>query len=282
MEAKKLGIVVGLASAIVLGACAHREDRWSAKVVSDDSVNINVAMREGLAAWKERHFERELRQALDRFEAVASQNPYHVEAHALLARGYYLLAVAHLKEPQDQIDALEKGLIWGRRLIQAFHPKSDPFSEETIAKMSKRTIDVLYWTAQDLYRYSLRVGLSGELRYRPAVRELMSRVEQLDPGYFHGAIFRFWGEVYANENVIAGGSMERSLESLRKSLVLEQKYLGSHLALAEIYAKHTHDQDLYKKELEFILKSDPHALSGLYPEQVIVQRRAKKLLSALN
>ena len=107
---------------------------------------------------------------------------------------------------------------------------------------------------------------------------MIDRVAVLNPNYFFGAVYRYYGVYYALLPEFNEEDLKNSRKNFEKALKKSPDYFSNHFLYAEYYAKKIDDQVLFKKHLHAVLQGNPHHLEGVYPEQILEQRRARKIL----
>lgn len=277
--------------AIFSGCAATRPVGWDWVQPSEPS-NVSKAelgklFTEGKKLWLKRHEKEFLEKSLAKFEVVVEADPYHYKALMLLSRGQFLLAGFHTDNIEEKKLHWSRGCYWGERAlatnieIRRQVTEKGHELEEALSSATRTEVDALYWMAINLGEWSRSSGTATSLKNRSLVKALIKRVEELDPGYYYGAIYRYWGAYYAAAPFFAGGSMDKSLGSFQRSFQVANEYLGSHVAFAESYATRKGDRELFRQELERVLLADVRSLPDVVPEQVLEKKKAEKMLSAI-
>lgn len=285
--ARKLTIVLTVIGLGFTSGCASRQSAWEK---SDQGTALTAAqktqyMNDGKKLWGSRQNKADLENALTKFKAVAESDTNHYEAMVYLARGYYLLADAHLENMDEKKKNWETSVSWGEKamitnpefkkaVVDRKESVTDAVNQLTLAQ-----INALYWSAASLGKWAKNSGIATTLKYKSQIKRMIERVGELNPDYFYGAVYRYWGVYYAVAPGFAGGSMEKSLENFQKSFNVANNYLGTHVLYAENYASKQGDRELFKKELDFVLKAKPESIPELLPEQILEQKKAKRMLA---
>lgn len=273
-----------------LGGCAtSRTAGWEQKaaVGSMSKEDLKKKKTEALALWKKRLDQAELEKSLKVFEEIANQNPGDIESMTYLCRGYYFLADGHLTDNDKKKATWEIGTAWGERALAtnaAFRKKVKDEGkkiEEALDTLTVAEAPAIYWTAVNLGKWARLSGLPTMLGNKNRIRLMIERVEKLQPDYFYGAVPRYWGAYYAVAPSFAGGSLPKSEENFEKSLKMANNYFGTHVLIADTLAPKKGDKDLFKKHLEFVINGKPESLPDIVPEQVVEQRKAKKMLEKM-
>lgn len=283
-----LKILGGALCAVVLASgCASRQTAWekSEAVASLAPAQKTQYLNEAKKLWSTRQNRSDLESALTKFKAVAESDPSDYDTMVYLARGYYLLADAHLEDIEEKKKNWEISVSWGEKAMIT-HPEfksavadRKESVTDSVQFLTKKQIDALYWSAASLGKWAKNSGLTTTLKYKSQIKRMIERVGELNSDYFYGAVYRYWGVYYAVAPGFAGGSMEKSLENFQKSFKVANNYLGTHILYAENYAAKQGDKELFKKELDFVLKSKADIIPELTPEQILEKKKAEKMLA---
>ena len=147
-------------------------------------------------------------------ERLAS-NPKDFESAWKLARACYWLG-GHAPEPERR-KYLERGVEAAR----------------IAAKLEPGRPEGYFWDAANMGTLAESFGLRQGLRYRGAIKQALETVLKLDPAFMNGSADRALGRWYFKVPGLFGGSKERSVEHLRRSLTYNQNSTVSRYFLAE-------------------------------------------------
>jgi prepilin-type processing-associated H-X9-DG protein len=246
--------------------------------------------------WEKRHVEASLAQALPKLEELADKNPGDYNLQIIAARANYTYADGHLflkltEETEKQIKPLltkhyDKAIQYSERAM-SLQPdfkkkvKSGTSIEDALDLLGKDYIDSIYWRYAALARWSRLEGTATLLRNKGKFTKMMKRVEALEPNYFFGAVYRYYG---GSETLSPTGSMAKGKEYFEKAIALENRFFGNHVLYADIWAAKKLDKDLFEKELNFVINNKPEILGRpeWVPEQIIEQEKAKKFLKEID
>ena len=137
------------------------------------------------------------------------------EAAWKLARACYWLG-GHVAR-EDQRRQLERGADAGRRAsaIEPMRPEG------------------YFWMAANMGALAESFGLRQGLRYRGQIKEALETVLRIDPAFQQGSADRALGRWYFKVPRLFGGSNDRSLEHLQRSLSYNPGSTASRFFLAE-------------------------------------------------
>ncbi len=137
------------------------------------------------------------------------------------------------------------------------------------------------WAATNLGVYGKLDGITRSVSSYGEIRRLLGSVEQLEPDYFHGGLWRYYGrlidQVPAGLRMVYGYGLDDALEFYRKALTVESRYLQNHLWLAECLLQKGDRAEAYRI-LMAAVQANPNPIPDLVPENRLFQRKAKELL----
>jgi tetratricopeptide (TPR) repeat protein len=225
-----------------------------------------------------------LKEAIELMEAhLVREKDY--ELTVLLSRSYYFLA-EFAEDNNQRLEVYDKGVKAGEAALQLIPEYTAAFTkmkkeEEAIKMVPKEKIDAVYWTAANLARWAKFTSFTKKISSKARVRYLWDRVTELDPSYFYGGSYRFFGGYFALVPTITGEQDPvKSKENFDKALEIAPEYLDTKVLMAEAYCTHSKikDKDMFRKLLNDVMLADLNAHPAIYPENMIAQKKAKKLL----
>jgi tetratricopeptide (TPR) repeat protein len=200
------------------------------------------------------------REAVKLYENAFAETPQE-EAAVRASKAYYWL-VLHAPE-ESQLETAQKGIDWAKKAIE-LNPKS---------------VGGHFWLGVHYGKFGEAKGVLKSLSLVGPIKDAMQQVIDLNPAYEGGGAFRVLGRLYFRLPRLVGGSFEKSVSFLRRSIEYGPRRLLTHVFLAETYMK----QEQYKQaqqELNFVLKSPLEP--GYEPESQEDKKEAKKLQEELN
>jgi tetratricopeptide (TPR) repeat protein len=139
----------------------------------------------------------------------------------------------------------------------------------------------IYWTATNLggwtalQKTSVRYGNKGD------IEALMKRVHELNPDFFYGAVYRFYGVLKAQTRE-PFGDLDKAKEAFDKAVALEPNCFTNKVMYAATYAIKKKERDLFKTLLDQVVSGNPNALPDIAPENKYEQALAKRLLARID
>lgn len=241
--------------------------------------------------WDNRHEKQDLAQALKGLEELYKQNPGDYDVMLKLCTGNYLMADGHLyleitpqnekakkKEQEEYFDAAVK---WCERAMatnEAFYRAvtgGTPFIQ-AIPLVTKNEIEALYWKYAALAKWSRLKGLMTLLENKATFSAIIDRVEQLDKDFFHAAVLRYRA---AANFASPTGNKKEGHEQFAKAFKIAPNYFGGKVLYVDLALRG--DEEKATKLLNEVINGNPNAIPDIRSEQIIEQRKAKKLLDEI-
>jgi tetratricopeptide (TPR) repeat protein len=135
-----------------------------------------------------------------------------------------------------------------------------------------------FWMAANMGALAESFGLRQGLRYRGAVKDALETVLRIDPAFQDGSADRALGRWYFKVPGLFGGSKEKSVEHLRRSLAYNPHSTASHYFLAETLLEMNRRAEA-RAELQQVLDAplDP----DWTPEDQEFKAKARALLASV-
>lgn len=239
---------------------------------------------DALRLWQKRDEKESLAEAIKKFESLHKTAPQDSEILVYLIRSHFIMGDAHSSEKDDKLKHFEKAMNYGDKTLEmnaeykARLKKGDEI-EHAVKALTLAEVPQTYWTAASIGRFAKTNGIFSSMKFKGKILALISRVEELKPDYFHGAVPRYWGSYYAVIPGIAGKDLKKSKKYFEKSLSMAPNYVGTKVLRAETYLVEEEDEKEFKKVLNEVIAdtsndNDPE----LGPENRMEKAKAKKLL----
>lgn len=283
-------LALSLTILLIQGCATSRTAGWDNQIQGEklSKAQESTLWNQAEKHWSKRDVAKELQEALSLYEKLATSDPSNYKVLTRLCRGYYLLADGHIDDDNEKKRIWEIGTGWGEKAMatnssfKSKVEKNDGKIEVALDTLTKDQIESIYWTAVNLGKWAKLSGIATMLKYKGRIKDMINRVGELDKKFFYGAFDRYWGVYYAVAPGFAGGDLNKSDESFKKSLNEEANYLGTHVLIAENYATKKGDKKLFTDKLNLVLKSKTDKIKDIAPENKIEQVKAKKLLAKMN
>ena len=210
----------------------------------------------------------------------ATQNDLILEARAFLLLGEYFSRSPYEHQNNWHSATLwaEKALAFNSRFRELRMNKTTPL-ERTLDVLQANDAGALYWLAASLYAQVANSDSDSELETKALIKKMMDRVATLNPKYFYGAVYRFYGVYYALLPGAVGENLMKSRENFEVAIKYFPEFFENHVSYAQYYAAKAKDSALFKRELQLTIQTHAYLKREIFPEQLLEQNQAKILLS---
>jgi predicted anti-sigma-YlaC factor YlaD len=239
--------------------------------------------------------------SLKLIESLLAESPRHKGLLLAASKGFAQYAYAFVQQDADELEAEDlaaayalrarakrlylRAREYGLRGLEVAYPhferrlRSNP--QQTVGATKPADVPLLYWTAVS---WAAAISLSKDDPHSvaevPLMEALIDRALELDEEYDGGAIHSFLITYEMSRQAAAGDPAERARVHFDRAIALTQgRQAGPLVALAEAVCVQKQDLRGFESLLNRALAIDPNA----YPEwrlvNMIMQRRARWLLS---
>lgn len=282
----RIAVLSGLTALALAGCAGRRPEVAGAAPSAAELAAAAPLVAEGDAAWAEREDGARLRRAIGAWEKAASTAPGDRALLVKLARAQYLLGYGHLHGEEQRaarIAAYDKGSRYGEQAL-ATNPayahlvRSGAHGADALVACTADDVPALHWYYANLARWVNEQGIQTAMLERERIWRLAARVNELDPGYFHGSGPRLLATFHAKAPGMAGGDLEKARDEFERSLAMAPDYFATKVLMAELYATRKRDKALFERLLAEVVNGDPRVLPDVVPEQKLEQENARALL----
>jgi hypothetical protein len=201
------------------------------------------------------------RQAADVWEARLAANSKDFESAWKLARACYWLG-GHVPAG-EQRQQFERGIKAATRA----------------AELEPERPEGHFWMAADMGAMAEGFGIRAGLRYRGAIKTALETVLRIDPSFQQGSADRALGRWYFKVPRLFGGSRDKAVEHLKKSLAFAPESTATHFFLAETYLDMDRRDDA-RREARLVLDAPLHP--DWTPEDREFKQKATELLKKID
>jgi tetratricopeptide (TPR) repeat protein len=188
---------------------------------------------------------------------IARSQKRSVNDMILQARAFYLLGEYFSR---SEFERKDRGAMAERWATAA----------RVIAKATPNEVIAEYWLAAALWL---------EQKDFERGKQLIEQVRALNPNYFYGGVYRYYGIYYSVREDSDGGDLKKSLENFELVNKLYPQFFANHVAYARFYAKKMDDASLFKSQLAIVVNANENLPKDVAPEQRLEKNRAKSLMS---
>ncbi len=213
------------------------------------------------ALYAERDQPGRARAAARQWQASLDADPSDFEAAWKLARALYWLGTQEGDTDTRRKD-LESGVAAGR----------------AAARLRDDRPEGHFWMAANMGALAQSFGMRQGLRYRGAIKDALERVLAIDPGFQDGSADRALGRWYFKVPGLFGGSNDKAVAHLERSLTYDPDSTASLLFLAEVHLDEGR-KDEARRLLRQVLDAPVHP--GWGPEDRVFKAQARELLAKI-
>lgn len=239
--------------------------------------------------------------SLKLIESLLSESPNHRGLLTAASSGFTQYAYVYVQQSADQAEStdLQQYLVlkqragrmylrardYGLRGLEQSHKGiSRSIREDAAAAVrmtTKKDVPLLYWTASS---WALAISNSKDdpelIADQRTVEALIDRAYELDPDYDHGAIHSFLISYEGARQGAKGDAAERSRQHFERAVALSDGQMaGPYVSLAEAVSIGKQNREEFESLLNRALKVDPEARPEWRLANLVMQRRARWLLS---
>jgi len=239
--------------------------------------------------------------SLKLIESLLAETPQHQGLLSAAASGFTQYAFAFVQQEADELEARDlaaaealrmrarrlylRAQTYGLRGLEVNHPGfpnallANP--RAAVRAATKADVPLLYWTA---IAWAAAISLSKDnpelIAQIPAMEALMDRALELDESYYRGAIHTFLVTYEMSRQGAPGDPATRARTHFDRAMALsEGKNAAPLVALAEAVAVKQQDVKEFESLLNRALIINPNANPDTRLLNVVMQRRARWLLS---
>ncbi len=280
---KKLIIIIG----ILFFGCAGRQIAILERPLPPPKPAANAAALEKDAEtlWAQRGEPQKARQALDAFKRAYAANPNR-ELGTKLARACHFIGYYIETDADSQAALFLRGVETGERVLSLdndFRMKYLKTKDDrrALALLDRSWAPTIYWTAANFEQWveaqewRVRYGNKGR------VETYMRRVRELDPNFYYGGSYRFFG-VLPTRGRAPFVDLDDSKPAFEKVLEIAPNFLGNKRLYAETYAVKKKDRVLFMRLLQEVVAAKIDKASDIAPENKHEQEKAKKMLARID
>lgn len=293
-----------LTATLVVGAVACKKPSLDASVTDIENRiaataegDFNAAVAEGDAHWQNRESESETEAAIAAWERAVTYATDGGDRRAALApvytkitAGYYWLSHGHrffigsrkARETAQQA-AYQQCMETGRTALALRNSAWAEAMEngvaitEAVKTLETADVPAAYWYATCAGKWATIEGIAALLGYKDQIFAMITRVAELDEGFYYRASDRYFGVVYTKLPFM-NPDLARSRAHFDAAIVAHPGYLETRVLFVEEHLTKTAESRLAREQLEYVIAADANQIPAIRAENLRAQRRAQQLL----
>lgn len=220
-------------------------------------------------------------------EGLIVEDPRNTRLLENAAQGFhgYAFGFVELEDPQRALELYARCFDYGARALQVrgvnvdLAQASPDEIESAVSRLRKSAVPALFWTAScqakqiDLNREDpvLIARLAGSER-------LMNRALELQPDYFYGSVYLFYGVYYGSRPPMFGGNFDLAEDYFSKARAVTD---GKLLMIDVLQAEYLERQRLNRERFNELLATVIDTPVGSFPEMALVNQIARERAAIL-
>lgn len=249
------------------------------------AANAAALNKEAETLWAQRGDPQKARQALEANKRAFAANQTK-EAGTKLARAYYFVGYYVATDPVAQDSLFARGAEIGERVLsmnEDFRLKYLKTKDDrrSLAMLDAGWTPAIYWTAANLDRWNSAKGMWVRYANKGRVEVYMARVRELDPNFYYGAPYRFFG-VLPTRGRAPFVHLDDAKEEFDKAIAVAPIFLGNKRLYAETYAVKKKNRALFTQLLNEVVAAKIDKTAESAPENKYEQDMAKKMLANID
>ena len=222
-------------------------------------------------------------------EGLISEDPHNLDLLANAAQGFYGYAFGfvELRDAPRAAALYRRGYDFGVRGLRRLGVDIDLETanpddiDATVARLGKRAVPLLFWTASC---WAKQIDLNREDPARIAqlasTERLMQRVLQLQPDFYYGGVYLFYGVYYGGRAPMFGGNFaESELHFAKANAATQQRLLIVDVLQAEYLERQRLDQQAFHRLLTRVVENPVNSFPEMALVNQIARHRARHLLT---
>ena len=133
----------------------------------------------------------------------------------------------------------------------------------------------LYWWGVNLAMYLNNQPVLERLKHRELLEVIMHRVISLDPGFYFGGPYRFFGSLYTR---IPGIELSQSKTYFDQAVTAHPEFLGNKVLMAQFYFQKAGKREDFHNILKTIVEADLNEYPEIMADNFFYQKKAETLL----
>ena len=247
--------------------------------------NVDFLIEQGKLFWEQRSDSSAIMKA-DHFLSLANEyRPHDFGPSVLYSRVLYFRAMFLEKDPAVKDSLFARGANAAKQSVMThmefqsiYKTAQGDSSFRVLAALTNAPrvlVPGLFWWATNQAWYLNSKPAMERLNHRELLEVIMHRIISLEPDFFYGGPYRFFGLFYSR---IPGVELIQSKTYFEQALATHPDYMGNAVHMSEFYHQKAGNRDQFQIQLESVISTDPTTSPEILPENLFYQDRARLLL----
>ena len=215
-------------------------------------------------------------------EGLIVEDPGNITLLEYAAQGYYGYAFGFIElEDKRRADAFyARGFRYGSDALRRQGLKLDLLGshpddiEKAVGKLGRKALPALLWTAMNWFKQiDLNRTDPARLAQMSGAERLMQRVFELQPDYYYGSPWMFYGVFYGSRSPMFGGDFLKSEQNFNRARAVSDNKL---LIINVLQAEYLERQRLDQKKFHQLLTNAIETPVGSFPEMELANQIARE------
>jgi len=271
--------------------CISWDEGWKTKIQPTSKGDAKILFASAVSMESSADSADKIKNLIAAYEKVTAIEPENYDALTKIGEFSHLYAFIYATDKKIKEEYYLKSIHYCERAMYTnskFKELADqgkPVWECVDALTSKEMSAMFFWyVAAGQYWTECFNSLSHLVNFRFAARgnTVLKRMTALNPDWMYGRLHMAWGVAYAVLPWFLGGDNKKSADEFTKAINAGPDMLVNFYCRAKFLDVKTGNRDAFKKDLEFILKTDIKKIPADYPWNFGYKLKSKELLEEID
>ncbi len=215
-------------------------------------------------------------------EGLIVEDPANDELPVYAAQGFYgyTFGFVELADPARAAALYRRGFDYARRVLERQGLALDLLNSppdrlrQAVARLGRKSVPALFWAASCWAKeIDLNRDDPARIAQLASTEILMHRVLELQPDYYYGSPYLYYGVYYGGRAPMFGGDYDRSAQNFDRARAVTQ---GRLLIVDVLQAEYLERQRLDRQRFHELLTRVLTTPQGVFPEMALVNQIARE------
>lgn len=215
-------------------------------------------------------------------EGLIVEDPHNAVLLVYASQAFYGYAFGfvELDDPERADGLYARGVQYGNRALRELGLDIDLSRanhndlDKALGRLGKAAVPALFWTASNWAKLiDLNRTEPGRIAQLGSAERLMNRVHELDPDYYYGGVYLFYGVYYGSRAPMLGGDYARAEQAFADARAVTG---GKLLIVDVLQAEYLERQRLDAAAFQQLLSAAVESPAELFPEMALANQIARQ------